>query len=57
METFGFMADILSVISFFLSIFAVRKVYKFKTELKDSVGYVSQKARGENIKQAGRDIN
>lgn len=50
MEWFNIIVGIASIASLIVSLFIAGNVYSIKTK-------ISQKARGENIVQAGGDIN
>ncbi len=66
MNIFNIIAGIASILSLIISVIAIKKVYKFETKFKiyntsintiDSQNRISQKAKGNNINQSGRDIH
>jgi hypothetical protein len=52
MEYFYIISGMASIVSLIISVIAIRKVYNFEAKFK-----ISQKAKGQDITQVGRDLN
>ncbi|MBW7988925.1 MAG: hypothetical protein FVQ84_02735 [Planctomycetes bacterium] len=66
MDAFNKIAGIASILSLIISVIAIKKVSKLEANIKiddhsnhvtNSHNRISQKAKGENISQAGGDMN
>jgi len=60
MNTFNIIAGVASIISFGVSLWAIKRVRDVEVRINitdQSQLHINQKAQGEDIKQAGRDMN